>query len=856
MAKVKNLSIKLQSGTDSTYYATWEFDDETKNPSTGGSTSGGTVKKGDLVSIKPGATYYNGVSIPTWVMNDKWYVSQLSGDRAVLGKNQSGTNNIVSPIKVSNLIGGTGASAKAASSSDVSEETLDYYEVKWAYDTGDSVWFSGGTTNETEKLSTYSGPSNAIKLKITVKPVSKTHKVNNKDTSYWTGTAVSAEYAIEANPPVTPSTPTIKVEKYQLTASIENIADPRTDQIQFQVYNGTAVANTGTATVEACMASFVCAISSGGEYRVRCRAINLNGTAKIYSEWSSFTSAVSSIPSAPSGITEIRATSETSVYLEWPEISTAKTYDIEYTTKKQYFDGSDQTTTISGIEFNHYEKTGLEGGEEYFFRVRAVNENGESAWSEITSVVVGKDPAAPTTWSSTTTAITGESVTLYWVHNSEDGSSQTYADLELYINGQKETHTISNDTTNEDEKDKTSSYVLDTSSFIEGTTIEWRVRTSGITKAYGDWSIMRTIKVYAPPTLQLNVTKEDGTAIETLDAFPFYVYGLAGPDTQLPIGYHLSITSNEVYETVDNVGNPKFVNVGDTVYSKYFDIRESLLVEFSANNIDLQNGVEYTVVCTVAMDSGLTTESSTTFDVSWTDELVEPDAAIAVDTDSYVAYVRPYCLDSENNFVEGVKLSVYRREFDGGFTELATGIDNMSNTIVTDPHPALDYARYRIVAVTDSTGAVSYYDPPGYPMGGKSIIIQWDEMWSNFETTNSDALEQPPWEGSLLTLPYNVDVSDNNRSDVTLVEYIGRAHPVTYYGTQLGETATWNTVIRRDDEETLYALRRLAKWMGDVYVREPSGSGYWANVSVSISQKHRDLTIPVTLNITRVEGGV
>ena len=62
--------------------------------------------------------------------------------------------------------------------------------------------------------------------------------------------------------------------------------------------------------------------------------------------------------------------------------------------------------------------------------------------------------------------------------------------------------------------------------------------------------------------------------------------------------------------------------------------------------------------------------------------------------------------------------------------------------------------------------------------------------------------------------------------------------------------------IDKEDEETLYALRRLAIWMGDVYVREPSGSGYWANVSVSFSQTHCELTIPVNLSITRVAGGV
>ena len=62
--------------------------------------------------------------------------------------------------------------------------------------------------------------------------------------------------------------------------------------------------------------------------------------------------------------------------------------------------------------------------------------------------------------------------------------------------------------------------------------------------------------------------------------------------------------------------------------------------------------------------------------------------------------------------------------------------------------------------------------------------------------------------------------------------------------------------IEKADKETLYNLRRLQRWMGDVYVREPSGSGYWANVSVSFSKKHCDLTVPVTLDIARVEGGV
>ena len=107
----------------------------------------------------------------------------------------------------------------------------------------------------------------------------------------------------------------------------------------------------------------------------------------------------------------------------------------------------------------------------------------------------------------------------------------------------------------------------------------------------------------------------------------------------------------------------------------------------------------------------------------------------------------------------------------------------------------------------------------------------------------------------MLKLPYNIDISDEHKKDVSLVEYVGRKHPVSYYGTQVGETSSWNVEIPKNDKEALYSLRRLGPCLGDVYVREPSGSGYWANVSISFSRKHLETTIPITIKVTRVEGG-
>lgn len=789
------------------------------------------------------------------------------------------------------------------------------YQVLWEYGTGSNgVWFVGSDSNVKYKQSTYTAPSNAAHVRVKIKPISETYTSNNNQVSYWTAEwSTVKEYWFSENPPSKPAVPTVEIDGFKLTAELDNL-DVNGTSIEFQVVrDNTSIFKTGAAEIITNHASYSCAIDAGSEYKVRCRVVR----GSLYSDWSEYSSNVETVPAASGGITELKALSETSVYIAWAPVSSVKSYDIEYATKIDFFDSSSEalSTSVESI-VNHAEIVGIETGEEYFFRVRAVNDKGNSAWTEIRSIVIGKKPSAPTTWSSTTTAVVGEPLILYWVHNAEDGSSQTYAELELTIDGVAEVKTIKN-STDEELKDKTSSYSINTTTFTEGTKILWRVRTAGITKTYGDWSVQRTVDVYAPPTLSLSMTNINGTPISSLGSFPFYVYGLSGPKTQVPIGYHLTITSKEIYQTVDNVGNIKMVNLGEPVYSKYFDISDSLLVEFSANNIDLENNIGYTITCVVSMNSGLTAEESLDFTVSWEEKGYIPNAEIGIDADTLAAHIRPYCeyypfvyyeveYDSTNDvytktsnvideltglsvdsaitttgeivysgadatgndvhfcmvipekgsLVEGVTLSVYRREFDGKFTEIAKGLNNTSNTFVTDPHPALDYARYRVVAITNATGAVSYYDVPGYPVQEKAVIIQWSEEWSSFDFTNEDAMVQPAWSGSMLKLRYNIDVSDSNKSDVALVEYIGREHPVSYYGTQLGITSTWSVEIPKYDKETLYALRRLMIWMGDVYVREPSGSGYWANIAVSFSQKHCDLTIPVTLDVTRVEGGV
>ena len=217
------------------------------------------------------------------------------------------------------------------------------------------------------------------------------------------------------------------------------------------------------------------------------------------------------------------------------------------------------------------------------------------------------------------------------------------------------------------------------------------------------------------------------------------------------------------------------VTAGESVYSKYFNASGNLAIGISANDLDLENGISYTVKVTVTMNIGLSCDATTKFTVSWDETVDEPNAEIAYDPDTYSCIIRPYCEDENEKLAANVRLAVYRKEYTGEFVEIASGIENTHGHYVTDPHPALDYARYRIVATDIKTGAVSYYDPPGYPIGEDGVIIQWSEAWSSFDSSlanEADEVATPHWTGSIVRHPYNVYVTDNNDKYVDIVKYV------------------------------------------------------------------------------------
>jgi hypothetical protein len=410
------------------------------------------------------------------------------------------------------------------------------YKVVWEYQTKEG-WFTGETTEmtvdedyyEASEEDTYDIPTGALAVQFKIKPISKTHTVSTtvttntlKDKGLTTVSNVLDKLGINTDKTETKtqtveyfsniawspwktytvtqifetlSAPSVEIDDdNKLTATLDNLTIDA-EYITFEIVKDDTTkfdASSALTIDKYNRASYSCAVDPGHEYKVRCQASKKNGSTTLKSEWSPFSENVQSMPDVP-GDVKCEANGKDqdnySVYIEWGKIVSADTYTIEYSTKREYFDNAGGSTSRATTEdaSTNIIIFGLDASE-YFFRVQSTNEKGSSDWSEIVSVKIGEPPAAPTTWSSTTTAIVGEPLSLYWAHNSEDGSSQTYGRLELDVDGHITTYEIKNDGyyginiagslykikdyEKESEKDLTRYCTVDTSAYTEGTVIK------------------------------------------------------------------------------------------------------------------------------------------------------------------------------------------------------------------------------------------------------------------------------------------------------------------------------------------------------------------------------------------------
>lgn len=755
------------------------------------------------------------------------------------------------------------------------EEHTDHYQYQWEYfSSRHNQWFQENVETSTSNvLPQHSFDNYATQIRLKVMPVSSTYTDDYaREVAYW---KVNTEWdnlqpiatfkMSDLDPSDISSAPGLELlSGNYLKATVENYNTTTASEVEFAIEQDhlpQIMATARASLVNGYSELKYRVPSEGHDYRVRARGVS--GPNKA-GEWSDWSSAVSTGPKTPDQLISARAEGVRSVRLTWTRVegrdgseSLDITYDIEYIDNQELFDVSGNAKTAStstNTSFYIIDFTSDDDfGKTWYFRVRAKLDNKVSGWTNIVSCTLAKKPSVPTTWSESGVIGLGQIARLYWVHNAEDNSNEREATITYYKSTDPTTPIeiiYTDEVTDENVSDMIHTYEIDTSTFETGCLIFWKVKTKGASDDYSDYSVERQIGVYDDPTVAFSIPSE-------FTAFPISFTAVAEPPQQTAIVWNVSIIALEGYNSVNAVGEDIHVAVNETIYSKFIDVSGNTLEHtITAADVTFENGVRYELIVDVGMDSGLTARASHEFVTNYDFDLMDPEGVVSLDATHYSASIRPYCYTNSGDIDTDVTLSVYRREYDGRFVLLASGLENTGYTSIIDPHPALDFARYRIVAKSKTTGRMTYTDLTSVNFGIPGVILQWGENWKTYDPTQDYNPDEPSWEGTTLHLPYNANISEETAIDVSLVEYIGRSAPVSYYGTQLGIGGSISCTIRADDYDTIYALRRLSIYRGDVYVRSSNGVGYWAQVSVSFEKTNREVTIPVTINMKRVEGGI
>jgi fibronectin type 3 domain-containing protein len=124
---------------------------------------------------------------------------------------------------------------------------------------------------------------------------------------------------------------------------------------------GTSYSNTG--------------LTNGTTYYYKVAAVNASGTSS-HSNEASATPTAGSVPAAPTGLTATAGNAQVS--LGWTASSGATSYEVYRGTTAN---GQSTTPIATGITGTSYTNTGLTNGTAYYYKVKAVNVSGTSAYS-------------------------------------------------------------------------------------------------------------------------------------------------------------------------------------------------------------------------------------------------------------------------------------------------------------------------------------------------------------------------------------------------------------------------------------------------------------------------------------------
>lgn len=653
---------------------------------------------------------------------------------------------------------------------------LDKFSLSWQVYNGDR-WDQIGSTDITDPSSIYGidgrytytidtaisdiieSKPNSTTFRFYCKPVSKVwyYDENGNPVYHWgigDGEPPQVQYNLKLVdlPPIpppdeyticefrTPENKTLLTIGYEgLMNTNDGINSVRASQIEFVVYeypNDTAY-ETKTVLIESGVAETTFQLQPGKSYQVKARSKEGNN----YSNYNTISQRIYTVPPVPTGLSARVTNTSTSLNLSytvtWNNSTTATSYEIEIATNRDYFDVSGMTESET-VELPTYTKIGVNGGE-YYFRVRAINNTGESDWSTIEPLIIGKAPLAPSIWTTDTIYTIGDTINFYWKHLPKDGTREYIGQIEITYDDTPHVYTVSRENQDEEDWRKNNVYIFSTSGIVRSEKLVYRVRTAGVTMEYGEWSEPKEIQVYAIPQaiLMINLIEDDH---HNISEYPINIRAQSYDSideeeeyyimTQEATAITLTITSNNAYMTQDRLGNIIKVKAGDVVYKKteipYGSTNVIFAHTLTYDDVTLNSGTDYTITVDYLFESGMTATASTQIHFYYFPEAVTLTPTVEMLEDPYIAelsgIIVPFGSGSvlEYSYISGSIVTLSPETGKIYYKHSSTGK-------LTTKGPASTYNAYHTAIIDVTPGENYFYSGTVYNYNDQDSIIILDE---------------------------------------------------------------------------------------------------------------------------------
>lgn len=513
---------------------------------------------------------------------------------------------------------------------------------------------------------------------------------------------------------------------------------------------------------------------------------------------------------------------------------------------------SEETWTVSSA--TAFTIGGLDSGKRWYARMRRSNDTGSSEWADLVSTVLATRPTAPTMGTLPTSVAVDGSFVASWTHNSEDGSDQSA--YELVVNGTTYSGTTAT----------TRTLRPSTLGVGDGGTVTVKVRTKGVHASWSPYSATQAVHVYAEPSVGLALTAGGADVEGDATAFPLRIVA------QLPayvaanhaVAWWAEVVAAESYPTVGRDGSPVTVSEGERLW--HVDMpadsgtevpsegdacnRVCIAVAVGADALRMEPNVSYVARAGCATSAGLRGEDGAAFAWAPSGEVGQPGATLDYDPETLGMVVSVSCVD-EDEQPTGATLAVWRVESGGSTVLVADGLAHGGTCV--DPHPDFGDCAYRVVATDPATGLQDAMDVATH-VPETAVVVQWGERWDVADEADEVAPGVLSYAGERVRLPFELSLSEEREADMAEVAYLDRRRPVLYVGRALRQECSASGVIDESEDPGIHwRIRAMLEAGGPVYVREPSGTGFWASVRGTVTPSGPG-TSAVSLRFVRVEG--